>query len=263
MAYYYAKTTETVETALSSWFKGIVVNRYTSAGTISNVIDVPLTVAPVEKTHQFRKEQEMGDGRTNYVMTLPRIALAFNGYALAPDRISSLNTERFWQHALNLTDEAFVDFQPIPYDFYFTLSVRTEMMSDFTQIMEQILPYYAPTRTLRVREFSFLNIERDLPVRMTAVNAELPTDFDQSTMREVNGNCTLTVEGYMYKPVSAGKLIKNIDVKYFISPDVANEISTLAIRGFETTASIPTSGYGTSGTLDNGKGYYTLTETEN
>jgi hypothetical protein len=264
LPYYYAKTVFGVTVALLDQYSGLTVNRFdsTSANSIVKTINVPLTFGPMEKAYQFRKELDSGQ---RYYLQLPRMALVFNGITFAADRAKSLEEQREWLNEyVNITGVAsntlFEDFQPTPWDFHFTLFIRTEFMEDFSQIIENILPYYAPKSFLRVKEFSFLNIERDLPVLMGGVNTDFSDDVDETQQREINGNIDLTVEGQLYKPVSAAKIVKTIKSQYFIGNNNVF-VHSYDISGFNATSAVPTSGWDTSGYNIDTNVYWTQTMT--
>ena len=83
-------------------------------------------------------------------------------------------------------------------------------------IVENIIPYFNPTRTLRIKEFSFLNLERDLKVNLDgAVAVEFSDDISDEEMRFINGTISFTVDSYLYRPTDTAKLIKIIKTRIF------------------------------------------------
>ena len=263
--YYYPRTHDMIKLAVLDMFNDMTIYRYhDETGEIINTFKVPITFGPIEKTHQFRKEQESGE---QYYLTLPRMAITFNGTIPAPTRSKSSNTDRlFFKEDLEESPPAFIDYEPVPTDYVFTVYIKTEFFKDYAQIVENIIPYFSPDRTtLVVKEFSFLEIARNLKVSMTAINSDWETSFSDQNMRELNGSFTLTVEGYAYRPVEATGLIQTIDIEYF-SPEglvTRDYFSKTDIVGYATSASMPvdTDSYATSGINSNGT-YYTVTHTE-
>jgi len=258
LPYYYPKTTWNITVALLDMFNDFTIYRYDTSGNVVKSIEVPISFGPMEKAYQFRKEQESGH---KYFVKLPRIALVMNGLTFAADRARSIEETRNWLgEYVNIAgvgdNTLFEDFQPTPWDYHFTLNIKTEYMEDFSQLMELILPYFAPKNMLRVKEFSFLNIERDLPVTMAGVSTEFTDDLDETQTREINGTIELVVEGWMYKPVTAAKIVKVIKSQYFIGQ---NNIFTIGYdtSGFNSTSAIPVSGWSTSGYDANTEVYWT------
>jgi len=174
-------------------------------------INVPISYGPMEKMHQIRKEIE---NEKKYYLFVPKLALTLNDISYDSNRVIGANEDRYFYDSANygLLDltEYKSDLQPTPYDFTFNLGIRTESMDHFSQITENILPYFNPSLYLRVKEFSFLNIERDLKVTLEGFNLEHSEQQTENEMRIINGNASLIVKGFMYKPTENVKLIKTI-----------------------------------------------------
>jgi hypothetical protein len=270
--YYYPKTIWNITIALCDLFNDISIYRHDISGNRISSIDVPLTFGPVTKMQQAREVDHPSD-ETRYYMSVPRMAVVLNGITQNPDRAYSLNEERFWVDdilELDSGDSVYKDFQPTPYDFSFTLFIRSNSLEDLSQILENVLPYFNPKLYLRLREFSFLNVERDWPVQLSDVNLDFTDELDSETMREVNASIDMNVEGWMYKPVTSGALVKIINSKFFIGesagyysngePISATNYnireSSQITEGYleESDIVIPTSGFTTSGyNVDSGK----------
>jgi len=253
---------------------------------IRKVIHVPLLFGLVDKPQHtvLEKLQAENDPLYIYYMTMPRMGMNMIGMTFAPDRAKSLNDERFWlDDALNLTDAESLktDFEPAPYDYQFMLNIRTESMEDLSQILQNILPYFTPKNYLRVKEFNFLNVERDLPVSLESVNFDFPTELGEEQMRTINATIDLRVEGWTYKPVTIGKLVQRINSRYFtqqyqyianISTSAgSNDLSATGplnvvqsmytTEGFSATDTIPTSGWDVSGYNNETNVFWTRTKT--
>ena len=220
--YWYPETLKNITDSLMERFSYMQVYRFAKdQQTIVKIIDVPIAFAPVEKTQQDRLEDYTAEPQSlgqRYYLQVPRLALTFNGMLYAPDRATGVNDDRYFA---NNTQEnqpvnsMFKDSQPTPYNFTYTLYIRTDSVSDFSQIIENILPYFNPKLYLRVKEFSFLNVERDLSVILNDVNPDFTDELDKNSMRQINGSITFTVEGWMYKPVSSTAMVKVIKTRFF------------------------------------------------
>jgi hypothetical protein len=102
-------------------------------------------------------------------------------------------------------------------------------MDYFAQIMENILPYFNPALFLRVKEFSFLNIERDLRVTMPGVVPEfISPEISDDDRRYVNATLDLTVEAWMYRPFEYSSIIKVIDSRYFVVDASSPAVSAMS-----------------------------------
>ena len=226
VSFYYAQTLKAITIALLSKFDGMQVHRYSSDGkTIIKIINVPITFAPVEKIQQDRLENYTAEpestGRRSYLQ-VPRIALTLNSITYAPERAIGVNEYRYFADssgANGLVNALFSDFEPAPYNYTYTLFLRTDSMSDWSQMIENIIPYFNPKLYLRVKEFSFLNIERDLQVILNTVNPEFTDELDKNSQRQLNGSVVFTVEGWAYKPIATSKLVKVVNTRYYIATE--------------------------------------------
>jgi len=246
--YYYPRTIRAITIALLDMFNDIRVVKYDADNVPISEKNVPITFGPVEKYHQDRLENHYYDDQNvehnqRYYLQIPRIALTPNGIVYDPERATGVNEWRYWyQQTLELSDtaidEVFSDYQPTPYNFNFTVYIKNDSMDYMSQILENILPYFNPTLMLRVKEFSFLNVERDLPVTLDAVGYDFIEDENAPDTRFVNATLTLNVKGYMYRPVITSKIIKYIDAKYIYLP-TGKILQEFVTSGVATSAGIP------------------------
>jgi len=279
--YYYPKTIKNVTISLMDMFNDIVVYKYDSSGISATSYPVFLSFGPVEKEHLQRIEdheyiasatdsngyKQVEPYGQRYWISTPRLALVMNGIAYNAERAYGVNEWREWfaetvaVDGANI-DEILRDYQPSPWDINYTLYAMTDSMDYFSQIMENILPYFNPALYLRVKEFSFLNIERDLRVTMPGVVPEFVSpEISDDERRYINATMDLTVEAWMYRPFEYSKIIKVINSKYFVvdssSPGVsamsADSPTTSAFSGIVISADYyETSGvlYTSAGTLE-------------
>jgi hypothetical protein len=223
LSYYYPGTFYNITVALLERFSHMQVYRYEADRiTVVKTIDVPIAFAPVEKTQQDRLEDYTAEPESTgqrYYLQVPRLALNFNGMTYAPDRAVSVNDNRYFPDTTpegKAINKVYDDLQPTPWNYMFTVSIRTDSVSDYAQIIENILPYFNPKLYLRVKEFSFLNIERNLAVVLNDTTPNFTDELDRQSMRQIDGAITFTIEGWMYKPVESGKLVTLIKTKYWV-----------------------------------------------
>lgn len=260
LQYYYANTIETIRDALLAQFNNMVVFKYDSSGVVIGEKQVPITFGAVEKHHQDRIENHTFNSdnvehNQTYNIQIPRLALTHNGIAYDANRAIAVESTRTWfneslQIPDNIARTVLKDFQPIPYNFNFTLNLLNDNFSFYSQIMENILPYFNPALMIRVKEFSFLNIERDLKVTMDGINYDFSDEIDENETRKLNASMNLTVEGFIYKKWVTNNIIKTINARFLNLSPVAI-IDRFKVESFEigTSAIRPTTYY-TSGSLD-------------
>ena len=240
--YYYPETIRGITVALLDVFNNIQVKRRDDNGVVAKSFVLPITFGPAEKYHYLRDE----DGQEKrYYLQLPRLAMSLTGFNYSSDRAVGVNENRYFfdeDIGIENSTQFTKDFQPTPYDLTFTLYIRTESMDDFSQVVEQILPYFNPSLHLRVKEFAGLNIERNLRVTLDGVSPEFLDVQEENSKRYINGTINLTVNAYMYRPISDAAIIKEIQTRYLVN----NGTSAIMSEKFNTSGHTETSAFPSS-----------------
>jgi len=247
--YYYPRVSRRILIALLDMFNKMKVYNYTTSGTVANIIDVPLKFGPSEKYHLFNTQTESGK---KYYPKIPSMLMSIDNISYNSDRATSVNEIRtIYNDALDISqvDSFWCDVQPTPYDYSYTLDIKTESIDHLFQVFENILPYFNPTNHLRIKEFDFLNMERDLRVKLESTSIEYPSEMTEEESRYFNGKINLTVHGYMYRPIDYAKVIKYIKKSY--------------IHSYEGNALYTTSGIATSATPPNDYNFSTIIDESN
>lgn len=238
--FYYAETIKNVSLAFLNLFNDMVVKKYAKDGSVVKSINVPIRLGPVDKKHDSRRE-DYNNTNEPFYMTLPRMAVTGPNLGWAEERVKSANTIRnFYAENLGLdsVDEFTSDPHPTPYDFNYILHVKSHDFSYYCQILENVLPYFNPSKYMRVKEFSFLNIERDLEVMFNGdASLDLAPEFAENETDMYETQLGFTVKGWMYYPTFTSEVIKIINSKYYVDPT----------GGFTTDTSYKTEEYETSG----------------
>ena len=231
--YYYPRTIQRVTTAFLSIFNGMTVRKYTKDGVVKDTYDVPIMWGPVDK-HRDIKLEAYNSTDQAYYTKLPRMAITGPSLTYNSDRATDVNGMR--QHysdklALQDVDTFYSDPVPAPYDYNYTVNIKSDSMDYMNQILENILPYFNPTTYIRVKEFSFLDIERDLKVQLQGGATPNFDPFDQGeeNRRMIDVQLEFSVEGFMYLPISETSVIKYIDSEYFINNNDAVLVDSYSI----------------------------------
>jgi len=143
-------------------------------------------------------------------------------------------------------------YNPVPYNFDFTLSVMVRNSDDGTQILEQILPYFTPEYQVTMNEMSTMGIKRDIPIIFTGLSTEDSYEGDFLTRRALIHTLTFVVQGFLYGPTSDVGIIREVDVnEYDGTLATAAKLSNTDVKPDPLTAD-PDDDYG-----------YTTTQTDN
>lgn len=200
-------------------FNNIRLNRFDANGNIVQNMKVPLHYGPREK-YLARL-----DGNPNLdrqiAIQLPRMSFEMTGLSYDPTRkLQTLNKIK----AVNPNDpnSLLYQYQPVPYNIEFTLSIMVKNAEDGTYIIEQILPYFTPewTATLNLNPDMGQAGKYDVPVTFDNITSEDQYEGDFTQRRALIWTLTFTMKGWMFGPTknTGGKIIKEIDVNLRIPP---------------------------------------------
>lgn len=227
--FYYPRVMRRITIALLDMFNKMQVYNYnsTSAYLPEKIIDVPIKFGPGDKAFLFQVQRESGKP---YYAKVPSLLLTLNDMSYNSDRATSVNELReLYNDSININyvEKFWEDVQPTPYDYTYTLEVRTESMDHLNQILENITPYFNPTNHLRIKEFDFLNLERNLRVELQGgVQFDYPQEMGEEDYRFMNAKITLLVHGYVYRPISTSAIIKYIKTNYIYDGKNAETYNT-------------------------------------
>jgi hypothetical protein len=151
------------------------------------------------------KKMEQADTR------LPRLGIQIQAINPALDRYTGKMRQR--KLLLNTTTgpddqpivtESYFDIQPVPYDFTFLVSVWTQHLEYWNQVMENILPWFDPYVLVGVKERN-LGIEREIKVSLESVSPNFSFQMaGPQDKRIIRGELTFKCESVMYKAQSTG-----------------------------------------------------------
>lgn len=203
--YYYPRVIERVSTAIVDVLNDVKINRFNEEGEIDKIIDVPII-------HHYSKNFAQFIRNTNRVKEsmhqTPILGLRITGMQRDTSRITQQNYIRKifdTERDLYLRDR-----RPSPWKISYSLSIYTEHLIDFSQIIENIVTYFDPTLTVSIKEFENVNIERDLIVTLSDVSFDLADEVDRAELQSYSADLSLTVSVVLYPPVSGAAIIKHI-----------------------------------------------------
>lgn len=251
--YYYPRTIRSVVIALLDVFNDLTVKSYDNvvSGAVSAAsksIPVPVFFSQPDKAYISRVEDQSG---RRYYNSYPIMNVQLMGLTYESDRArGARETRNFVDTArnINLLNSFFSDIHPTPYAFDFEVEIRTHLMDHMSQILENLLPYFNPHLVLRLKEFSFLNLESEYRTELEGgVTLDRTDPLEENSKREIIARFSVKVHGWLYRPISSESIIKTIQTTYFInSYDVsgltseynvsASRYITSGVSGYSTSA---------------------------
>jgi len=179
-------------------------------GQIIGYKTVPVILSPKEKVISALTVQ-LGKDRAEVDNTLPKISVAWNGISWVPERMRGQLQKRnlFIEYLDTSTGQTRVknyDFQTVPYSLEMEVVLWTKYMDDGVQILENLLPFFAPELYISLKERG-VESERKCMVRLNSVNPNFVSELNEPDRRLLQWNLSFTVECNLYKPIYFDKEI--------------------------------------------------------
>ena len=226
---FYHSITRKIIVAFGSLFSDIRIDRKNKEGVSEQVLAIPVAYAPKEKWI-VRIDQDPTLDKHVYTI-LPRLSFEITGMNYDPAR----KTNRANYITCGDTEGgASKVYAPVPYNIDINLYVLTKTQEDALQIVEQILPYFAPEYTLSIKAIPDSNIITDIPIIINSVSVQDDYDGDFQTRRFVTYTISFTLKANMFGPVSSGGLINRTLV------DMSDSQTQFSLANFDATGDITT-----------------------
>ena len=224
--HFYNESIKSAVSVFGSLFNNIVVKRRDG-----KFLPVPISYGPrvkwLEAQKQFKREEEM------FEKLLPRLSYEIVAMSYDPDR-KITNKQTLIRTPDSITLPRQKVHVPTPYLLDFTLYCSTKNLNDGWQIIEQILPFFTPSYTVRVRNFPMDNDSDtplptktyDLPFTLNAVTWADDWTGDIGDRRIVEWTMEFQAKIYLFGPAVSTNII--YDSRAVIStPDIGKDISTM------------------------------------
>ena len=207
--YFYHQKIRKAVAMFGTMFNNInVVRTDASGGTLSQV-RVPLAYAPREKyLARIQADPDLREN-TRVALKLPRLAFEITSISYDPNRkIPKLNRFSVQKKGQADRDLRGSLYSPVPYIISFQLNAFTKTQDDALQIVEQIIPYFAPQYTLTIKPFAeYPTIKEDVPITIQGVNFQDDFEGSLEQRRTIIYSMDFTMNINFYGPIREASLI--------------------------------------------------------
>ena len=181
-------------------FNNIRVRKFDSSGAVTKTIKVPISFSAKEKWYRREVEEYGVDGTPTMVkQTVPRIGFNLNSFSYDPSRKTNRNNKFF---AIAEGGKKGYQLGAAPYNFEYGLYIAAGSIDELLQILEQILPYFQPDYTMKVRDNPGRPQEySDVSVSLNSVAPTIQYDGDLQERRLITCELSFQVKGNIYSPV--------------------------------------------------------------
>lgn len=215
--HFYHKRVRTAVSVFGSLFTNLHVLRTNSNNEVISQVKVPLSYAPKRNFLERLEEMSKGEEAERRVaMKLPR--MSFEIIDMVYDASRQLpKVNNFTKGIEGNTTQKRKFYTAVPYDILFQLSIYAKSQDDALQIVEQVLPYFAPQYTVSVKPFSdHPDIKEDVPISLTSVSFDDDYEGAIGDRRTIIYTLTFTMKIAFYGPEQNGSIIREVNNNFFI-----------------------------------------------
>ena len=187
-------------------FNDIYVLRKNSSGAGISTIKVPLSYAPKNKfLDRIREQADLASGQ-RVALKLPRMSFEIVSYTYDPTR-QLQKTSNFMQTGSTAAQRAKINAY-VPYNITFQLNIYAKTQDDALQIVEQIMPYFAPQYNLTMSPISaYPDLKEDVPITLQSVDFADDFEGDVATRRTIIYTLTFEMKANFYGPIADKNVI--------------------------------------------------------
>lgn len=225
-------------------FNDIQVQRTDKDGAVTQSLVVPITFGP--RSPDIAREEGDPTFKRPASLVVPRMSYNISSFNYDPVRKrNTLNIRTSEDRQLVNKIGRKSSFEAVPYEIVFTLSILVQNQLDGLQIVEQIVPFFTPDFTPRIKLVDELDLEMDCPITISALNLRDSYEGQiENTRRTIEWQLDFVMKVYFIGPVNTPKVIKIAHVGMFTSEsNLANNTpdETITVQPGLTVDGQPTS----------------------
>lgn len=212
----YNKSIRKLVVAFGDLFNNITLVRYNPDASEAERFLVPISYATKERYVMRLQDDYTLDKKVQ--ITLPRFSYEMTGMNYDPTRKQNTNIKNF----SNSNQGVLAQYNPVPYDFDFSLYLYVRNIEDATQILEHILPYFTPDYTLKINMIPEMGVVKEVPIIFKDATHEIIYEGQrEQETRMIIWTLNFTVKGNIFGNFSTANIIKTsiTNVLNMITPD--------------------------------------------
>lgn len=217
--HFYNQTIKNTTAIIGSLFNNLAIKRKDG-----NVVPVPIAYGPRQKWIEANKE--LDPVNEQFESLLPR--MSYEMVAMNYDTTRKLtNNNKF----VRSPDPQGITRQntqtPVPYTIDYTVYLQTKNLNDGWQVIEQILPFFQPAYTVKVRHFPDDNDDTtptpqntyDMPIVLSAVTFTDAWTGDIGDRRSVEWTLELSTKIFLHGPIVDTSIILDSRARVIVDDD--------------------------------------------
>lgn len=193
-----------VSVVFGSVFSNLHVRKYKKDGSIdeSSSTLVPIAYSAKEAYSLWIDESMRApDAASEVNVKLPRLSFEMTSLQASPERGMNVNLPVYGR-TISSSGTVVKSKSPVAYSFEFTLTLWAKNMDDSIQILDQILPMFAPEISIKMKESFKINLINDVKIVLGSVSKG---DSYQTMLenRIINWDLSFTVYANVLPPKTA------------------------------------------------------------
>lgn len=209
--HFYHATMRKSVAVFGTLFNNLKVARKAADGSILNQIRVPLAYGPKQK-FLARLDQETGFDAT-MAIKLPRMAFEITGISYDPTQKLAKRNQITEAHASNVGKKKTIKHYT-SYDISMSLYIMAKNQDDGLQIVEQILPYFAPEYNVTIKPVTGFDHKQDVAIILGGVQIEDQYEGDFTERRVLIYQLDFTMKMKFYGPTGDQNIIREINIDF-------------------------------------------------
>jgi len=209
--------------AFGNIFNQIQVARYNQDGTESERFLIAIVLAGKEKyVARLQGDPELSK---KVQMGIPMFSYEMTGMQYDSTRKQITNVKSYVKSS---TGDVLSNYNPVPYNFDFSLYLYVRNYEDGIQVMERILPFFTPDYTIKVNLVPEMGVVKEIPIVLKDISHEVDYEGDQdSKVRSIIWTLNFTVKGYIFGTPASSGLIRTVITNIFDDSGVKNQTLVL------------------------------------
>jgi hypothetical protein len=208
MQFYHHYSIRRYTSAILDTFNDMHITRFNNDGTIDKDVIIPIGFASKQKSFAFTDDDYTKYRESKYNV-IPRIALSFDGMSRASEKeTNKLNkSQKFNEDGKTLT----YTYNSVSWSLEYTISILTDSFTDLTMLVEQIIPLFNPTYSIKIKDMDFHTDFRSVPLRLNDVSLDLDVDLGMDDdIRFCTATLSLSIDANIYPPIRDGKIVNHV-----------------------------------------------------
>jgi hypothetical protein len=203
--------------AFASLFDNIIIKKYKDVKRTNEsyvAIKVPLSFTEAEKFHRIDEDERPDSNVPRTRTTFPRIFFTLTGIEYAPTR-QHIKTTRDISTKVDNVDQFVSQLRKTPFDLKFKLFLIANRMDDVLQMIEQILPYFAPSFNVSVKTIPELGKTADIPVILDNITLDFDSLGPTSETRKLQCIMDFTMPINLFPNTFDPSVIEHVIVNFY------------------------------------------------